>query len=175
MSAILDEECLIRLRIDWIAIVCLDMRVSDHHYMSIVCFKLLVHLEDLLERESVSVKHEVLLILGVANVHPEDIHRVFILDEVKISLDDVLSACVVPLTEMETKRVEGWHLCKACDLSIFLNDSFTAFYSISCSGGEHKHIDDASFGDEVSICDFLTVWIWLLISHTLFLLLLCGG
>jgi len=89
--------------IDLVVGVLLDVRVSYHHQAAATPFNLRVHYLHLVTRKGVLVPREVLLLIGVFNVHPEHVYLEPMNIKQFVALPHNLSRRLFPLGEMEAQ------------------------------------------------------------------------
>ena len=62
------------------------------------------------------VELTILVVLGVLTIEPEDIDWEAEVAEVVVPLNDLVGRVVLPLGEVVSKRVHGWHWCVTSQL-----------------------------------------------------------
>jgi hypothetical protein len=86
------------------------MRVSNHHESPPLLLNLLVHSVHLLVGEPSRVKREILVVIGVVYIHPQNINLEFVQCKISVTLNySFRSKLFLPLTKVETKAVSRRH------------------------------------------------------------------
>jgi hypothetical protein len=86
------------------------MRVSNHHESPPLLLHLLVHSVHLLVGKPSRVKSEILVVIGVVYIHPQNINLEFVQCEISVTLNYSFgSKLFLPFTEVETKAVSRRH------------------------------------------------------------------
>ena len=126
-----------------VVIGCTDVGVGGDDESAARVMDLLVHVHDIILAEAFVVEFTVLVVLSVLSVEPEDIDGEAKVAEVLVSLDDLVSGVVLPLGEVVSKRVHGWHWSVSSKLRKFLLELLGVTF------GTHKvELKSVAFGDE---------------------------
>ena len=63
--------------------------------------------------------------------------------ELLVFLHHGLCCDLVPLAEMESHGIEGWHLAESCNLRVLLHNSFRSIDSHCGSSTKNEYINEA--------------------------------
>lgn len=114
----------VSLVVHMVAFILLNVRVSDYYELAIRDVDQIPHLLKIAPIKTQLVKGKVHVVLGVAQIHPENIYGEAILFKFVIVLYHLPSRSVFPTRVMETER-EKWREClKACNCREAFVDTF---------------------------------------------------
>jgi len=89
------------LLVNWEVRICFHVGVDDHYSETLVFFDFSVELFDLVKRKSLIVKHKILIVLCVVQVHPQHIYLETMLRKQCIPFAQQLGRNICPLAKVE--------------------------------------------------------------------------
>lgn len=92
------------------------MRIIDHHKSSFGSSDLSVERLHLLDGEGITIEDEILEVLGIVQVRPEDVHWESVVREFRVSLHHQVHAVFFVLAVVVAQTVNWWQRRVAGDL-----------------------------------------------------------
>jgi hypothetical protein len=93
------------------------MRICYHNELPFACFHFRVHLLVLGLCKLVSVELEILVVLRMVDVEPQDVNLEFIFGEVSVPFHQSMRISPSPLRKVEAQRIGRRHLRVSSDIS----------------------------------------------------------